>query len=189
MIVEAFVLYFFLCSLFLFVFLISFCVPYFFVCYGNTFYVYLIRYLMHNCLHKITINKGKSFFIFHLLGPFGKVHLEASAFFGEGRKVPPYFQVLFYTIQARTEYAREFQGMYNYNPQVGFLNYEPIILYPVLLLMNWSLNSRQNFRHYGILYECSTRVYFCKLFGTYKAKAKLKWNISLRILMVLILLL
>uniref|UniRef100_K1QRS5 Glucose dehydrogenase [acceptor] n=1 Tax=Magallana gigas TaxID=29159 RepID=K1QRS5_MAGGI len=53
-------------------------------------------------------------------GPFGKVHLEASAFFGDDKKVPPYFQVLFYTIQARTEYAREFQGMYNYNPQETF---------------------------------------------------------------------
>lgn len=114
-------------------------VLYFFLCYGNTFYASQIRYLMHNCLHKITRNKGKSmlkFFIFHLLGPFGKVHLEASAFFGDDKKVPPYFQVLFYTIQARTEYAREFQGMYNYNPQVSFLNYEPIILYPVLVLMN-----------------------------------------------------
>nr|XP_034331218.1 alcohol dehydrogenase [acceptor] isoform X2 [Crassostrea gigas] len=63
-------------------------------------------------------------------GPFGKVHLEASAFFGEGRKVPPYFQVLFYTIQARTEYARAFQGMYNYNPQIieGMANFYKSIL-------------------------------------------------------------
>lgn len=114
------------------------------------------------------------FFIFHLLGPFGKVHLEASAFFGDDKKVPPYFQVLFYTIQARTEYAREFQGMYNYNPQVSFLNYEPIILYPVLVLMNWSLNYRQNFRHYGILYEYLTACLFLKIVWYLQSENKIK---------------
>lgn len=59
-------------------------------------------------------------FFFHFPGPFRKVHLEADAFFGDDKKAPPYFQIQFYMIQARTRLAKDFEKNFNLNPQVGF---------------------------------------------------------------------
>uniref|UniRef100_A0A8W8J255 Glucose-methanol-choline oxidoreductase N-terminal domain-containing protein n=1 Tax=Magallana gigas TaxID=29159 RepID=A0A8W8J255_MAGGI len=51
-------------------------------------------------------------------GPFGKVHLEASAFHGDDKKAPPYFQNQFYILKANTRLAKDFENNFNLNPQI-----------------------------------------------------------------------
>uniref|UniRef100_A0A8W8J676 Glucose-methanol-choline oxidoreductase C-terminal domain-containing protein n=1 Tax=Magallana gigas TaxID=29159 RepID=A0A8W8J676_MAGGI len=51
-------------------------------------------------------------------GPFGKVHLEASAFHGDDKKAPPYFQNQFYILKTNTRLAKDLEINLNLNPQI-----------------------------------------------------------------------
>ncbi|XP_052710386.1 glucose dehydrogenase [FAD, quinone]-like [Crassostrea angulata] len=55
--------------------------------------------------------------IFHS-GPFGKVQLEADAFFGDDKNAPPSTQVAFYSIQATPSFAYDLEKLVNWNPEI-----------------------------------------------------------------------
>lgn len=58
-----------------------------------------------------------------ILGPLGKVHLEADAFFGDDKNAAPFSQVSFYSIQAPPSLAYDLERFMNWKPEVMSLRF------------------------------------------------------------------